>query len=213
MGEGGRYGRANTGGGLTTCSIGRSLSSLSDFSKKRSALVEHLRTHALRTDGPFRLRSGAVASWYLDARQTTFDGAGAQAVAAAVLEVLDQRVQAVGGMTMGADPIAVATAMSASQSGRPLRSFSIRKEVKSHGAGGRLVGPVTAGDAVAIVEDTTTTGGALLEALEVAVSSGLQVVQAIALVDRSGDAVRDRMARAGVAYQALITPEDLGVAE
>ncbi len=213
LGEGGRYGRANTGGGLTTLSIGRSSSSLSDFSKKRRALVKHLRAYALRTDGPFRLRSGAVASWYLDARQTTFDGAGAQAVAAAVLEALDERVQAVGGMTMGADPIAVATAMSATQSGRPMRSFSIRKEVKSHGAGGRLVGPVNPGDAVAILEDTTTTGGALLEALEVAVSSGLHVVQAIALVDRSGGAVRDRMARAGIAYLALITPEDLGVAE
>jgi orotate phosphoribosyltransferase len=189
------------------------MSSLSDFSKKRRALVEHLRAHGLRTDGPFQLRSGVVSSWYLDARQTTFDGAGAQAVAAAILEVLDERVQAVGGMTMGADPIALATAMSATQSGRPMRSFSIRKEAKSHGAGGRLVGPVTAGDAVAVLEDTTTTGGALLEALEVAVSSGLQVVQAIALVDRSGSAVRDRMSRSGIAYLALITPEDLGVAE
>ncbi|MGZ5382964.1 MAG: orotate phosphoribosyltransferase [Acidimicrobiia bacterium] len=186
---------------------------MSDFSEKLRVVVEHLRAHALRTDGPFQLRSGAVSSWYLDARQTTFDGAGARAVGAAVLEVLYEGVQAVGGMTMGADPIAVATAMSATQSGRPLRSFSIRKDVKSHGAGGRLVGPVRAGDAVAILEDTTTTGGALLEALEVAVSSGLQVVQGIALVDRSGGIVRERMTRAGIPYQALITPEDLGVAE
>jgi orotate phosphoribosyltransferase len=157
------------------------------------------------------LRSGAVASWYLDARQTTFDGEGALAVAEAVLEVLDDRVRAVGGMTIGADPIAVACALIAAQKGRPLRSFSIRKEVKGHGAGGRLVGPVGSGTAVAILEDTTTTGGALLEALEVAVSSGLAVVQAIALVDRSGGTVHDRVVAAGVPFQALVVPEDLGV--
>ena len=186
---------------------------MSDFSENREALLEHLRAHALRTDGPFTLRSGAVASWYLDARQTTFDGSGALTVAEAVLEVLDQRVEAIGGMTMGADPIAVAGAMLAAQRGRPLRSFSIRKAAKSHGAGGRLVGPVGAGDIVAVLEDTTTTGGALLEAINEAVSSGLQVVQAIALVDRSGDLVRDRVTEAGFSYLALATPQDLGVAE
>jgi len=213
LGEGGRYGRANTGGGLTTLYIGRSRSSLRSFSENRRALIEHLRDHALRTDGPFELRSGAVASWYLDARQTTFDGGGALAVAGAVLEVLDERVHALGGMTMGADPIAVAVALMATQGGRPLRSFSIRKEAKSHGAGGRLVGPVIPGDVVAILEDTTTTGGALLEALEVAVTSGLQVVQAIALVDRSRGVVGERVGAAGFPYLALITPGDLGVEE
>ena len=211
LGEGGRYGRANTGGGLTTLYIGWSWDSLSGISEKRRALIDHLRDHSLRTDGPFELRSGAVTSWYLDARQTTFDGGGALAVAEAVLEVLDDRVQAVGGMTIGADPIAVACALIAAQNSRPLRSFSIRKEVKGHGAGGRLVGPVGSGDAVAILEDTTTTGGALLEALEVAVSSGLAIVQAIALVDRSGGTVHDRVVGAGFPFQALVVPEDLGV--
>jgi len=213
LGEGGRYGRANTGGGLTTVYIGRSFSSLSGFSERRRALIEHLRDHGLRTDGPFELRSGTVTSWYLDARQTTFDGGGALVVGAAVLEVLDERVQAIGGMTQGADPIAVAGALLATQSGRPMRSFSIRKEVKGHGAGGRLVGPVGAGDGVAILEDTTTTGGALLEALDVAVLSGLQVLQVIALVDRSGGVVQDLVVGAGYPYLGLVTPVDLGVAE
>jgi orotate phosphoribosyltransferase len=184
---------------------------LRSISEKLRTLIEHLRDHALRTDGPFELRSGLVTSWYLDARQTTFDGGGALAVADAILEVLEDQVQAIGGMTMGADPIAVAAAMVSTQAGRPLRSFSIRKKAKSHGAGGRLVGPVSPGDLVAVLEDTTTTGGALLEALEAAVTSGLQVVQVIALVDRSGGVVQDRVAGAGFRYQALITPEDLGV--
>ena len=167
----------------------------------------------MRTDGPFELRSGAVASWYLDARQTTFDGVGAAAVGDAVLEVLDARVEAIGGMTMGADPIAVAAALIATQGGRTLRAFSIRKEAKRHGAGGRLVGPVRSGDVVAVLEDTTTTGGAMLEALDLAVASGLQVVQAIALVDRSGGRVQERVAKTGVRYLALVTPQDLGVEE
>ena len=211
MGEGGRYGRANTGGGLTTLYIGRDWKNLRDFSGKRQALLEHLHDHSLRTDGPFRLRSGAVASWYLDARQTTFDGDGAWLVAEAILEVLDPEVEAIGGMTMGADPIAVATAVVAAHYGRRLRSFSIRKEAKEHGAGGRLVGPVESGDRVAVLEDTTTTGGAFLEAVKVAVASELHVVQAITLVDRSRDFVEGRMAESGIPYVALITPADLGV--
>ena len=123
-------------------------------------LVSHLKEHALRTDGPFTLRSGATSSWYLDARKSTFDGEGAAAVGEAVLEALDPDAVAVGGMTMGADPIAVATALLATQRGRPMRAFSIRKQAKDHGTGGRLVGPVHPGDRVVILEDTTTTGGA-----------------------------------------------------
>jgi orotate phosphoribosyltransferase len=176
-----------------------------------SALVEHLRRHALRTDGPFTLRSGAQTSWYLDARQTTFDGAGALAVGAAVLEHLDAEVDAVGGMTMGADSIAVATAATAASRGRPLRAFSIRKAAKQHGVGGRLVGPVSANDRVAVVEDTTTTGGALEEALDVLAAAGIDVVQVVVLVDRSGPAVTATMAHRGLAYTVLVRPADLGV--
>ena len=113
-------------------------------------LIEHLRDHAVRTDGPFTLRSGEVSDWDIDARHTTFDGWGAILVGEAVLAAVDPDVTAVGGMTLGADPIAVATAMSAARARRPLQSFSIRKESKGHGTGGRLVGPVVAGDVVAV---------------------------------------------------------------
>ncbi len=176
-------------------------------------LVSHLKEHSLRTDGPFTLRSGASSSWYLDARQTTFDGEGAATVAEAVLETLDQRADAVGGMTMGADPIAVATAVLATGRGRPMRAFSIRKTTKDHGTGGRVVGPVGPGDRVVILEDTTTTGGAAAEAAEVAIAEGLDVIQVIALVDRSRGVVSSRFASLGLPYQALIEPSDLGVME
>ena len=112
---------------------------------------------------------------------------------------------------MGADPIAVATAMVAVEAGRPLKAFSIRKEAKTHGVGGRLVGPVTPGTRVAILEDTTTTGGAAVEAAGAAEEAGLVIVQAISLVDRSGGEAEARFASLGIPYQALIRPEDLGV--
>ena len=92
--------------------------------------MTHLRQHSLRTDGPFTLRSGTIASWYLDGRQTTLDGPGSVYVGRAVLGVLDERAVAVGGMTMGADPIAVAAAITAAGQDIPLRAFSVRKEAK-----------------------------------------------------------------------------------
>lgn len=175
---------------------------------RRQALIDHLRTHSLRTDGPFRLASGAMADWYMDARQTTFSGRGSVLVAQAVLEVLDSEAEAVGGMTMGADPIAVATA---THSEGRLDAFSIRKADKDHGTGGRLVGPVRPGRKVAVLEDTTTTGRAFLEAVKVAETSGLVVVQAISLFDRSGGTVESLMASRSLPYVALVLPADLGV--
>jgi orotate phosphoribosyltransferase len=174
-------------------------------------LIEHLRDHAVRTDGSFTLRSGEVSDWYIDARQTTFDGWGAILVGEAVLAAVDPDVTAVGGMTMGADPIAVATAMSAARARRPLQSFSIRKESKDHGTGGRLVGPVVAGDVVAVIDDTTTTGSALVESIEVLRDAGIEVAQAVALVDRSDGAVALRLSDLAIPYVAIVTPADLGV--
>jgi len=174
-------------------------------------LIDHLRTHSLRTDGPFELRSGAMSDWYLDARQTTFSGEGAALVAEAVLSVLDPAVTAIGGMTMGADPIAVATALAAHSRGRRLGSFSIRKRIKKHGAGGRIVGAVRRGDVVTVIEDTVTTGGALLEALDVLAAEDIVVVQAVVLVDRSEGRVSARFTQLGIPFVALIQPSDLGV--
>lgn len=177
-----------------------------------AAAARHLREHAVRTDGPFVLRSGRVSDWYLDARQTTFSGEGARLVGAAVWSALEaDRIDAVGGMTMGADPISVAAAVHAAGLGRPLRAFSVRKQVKGHGTGGRLAGPVRSGDRAAIVEDTSTTGGSFMEALEAADAEGLEVVRVVVLVDRSGGEAGRRAAERGVPYTALFTPEDLGV--
>lgn len=129
----------------------------------------------------------------------------------AVLAVLDPEVRAVGGMTMGADPIAVATAIVAAEQGRDLKAFSIRKEAKDHGTGGRLVGPVDPSMPLAVLEDTTTTGGAAVEAARYLIGEGFRIAQAIALVDRSGGAAAEKFARLGIAHVSLVLPADLGV--
>ncbi len=181
------------------------------LSTAKDALVAHLKEKAVRTDGPFILRSGEASDWYIDARQTTFSGYGARLVGEAVLVEVPDDVEAVGGMTMGADPIAVATALVAADSGRSLMSFSIRKEEKDHGTGGRLVGPVVSGSRVLALEDTTTTGSALVEAIEALLAAGIDVVKAVALVDRSDGAAASRVEALGIPYVALVTPRDLGV--
>jgi orotate phosphoribosyltransferase len=175
------------------------------------ALIDHLVAHSVRTDGPFLLRSGERSDWYMDARQTTFAGIGARLVGAAVLEHLPEGIDAVGGMTLGADPIAVATAIAAADAGRDIAAFSIRKEEKDHGTEGRLVGPVGPGAKVVVLEDTTTTGGALGEAVDVLQDSFVLTVLAIALVDRSNGATAHMMERRGIDYIALTTPADFGI--
>ena len=92
-----------------------------------------------------------------------------------------------------------------------MAAFSIRKSAKDHGTGGRLVGPVGRGSRVVMVEDTTTTGGALLEAIDVALDAGLEILRAVSLVDRSDGATGRRVESMGIDYVALITPDLLGV--
>ena len=184
---------------------------MNSFSAEKQALVAHLVENAVRTDGPYILRSGEESAWYIDARQTTFSGAGARLVGEAVLVEVPDRVDAVGGMTMGADPIAVATALVAADEGMDLASFSIRKAAKHHGIAGRLVGPVGAGSRVVALEDTTTTGSALVEAIEALREAEVEVVKAVALVDRSDGAVSKRVEALGIPYVALVSPQDLGV--
>lgn len=132
-------------------------------------------------------------------------------VGSAFLDAIDSRTTAVGGMTMGADPIAVATAVVAAARGRSLKAFSVRGQIKDHGTGGRLVGPLAATDRVTVVEDTTTTGAAIGGAIEVLLDHGIEVLEAIALVDRSGGEVEGRLHALGIPYRGLITPADLGV--
>lgn len=173
------------------------------------ALVEHLLRHSVR-EGDFVLKSGKRSSWFLDAKQTTCRPDGMLLVADALLAVLPEDITAIGGLTMGADAVAFGTAAVAATRGRQLRSFSVRKEVKDHGGGGRLAGALDPGDRVAITEDAVTRGVSMLEAAEVVLACGAEPVILVPVVDRGGTCAA-LAAEAGLAYRPLVTAPDLGV--
>ena len=174
-----------------------------------SELIQLLRDKSVQF-GTFTLASGKTSDFYVDARQTTLNGRGSLLVARAVMQTLRDDVVAVGGMTLGADPIACSTATLAATMGRPLHAFLIRKEAKDHGTGRTVEGMANLpeGSKVAIVEDTTTTGGSLLRAVESAQAAGLDVVQCITVVDRE-EGARERIEGAGHPFVALVTRSDL----
>jgi orotate phosphoribosyltransferase len=173
-----------------------------------AALVDHLLTHAVKR-GDFVLKSGAKSEWFIDAKQTTCRADGMLLVAEAALAVLPDAITAIGGLTMGADAMAFSVAAIAATRGRELRSFSVRKEVKDHGGGGRIAGSLEPGDRVAITEDAVTRGVSMLEAAEVVREAGAEPVLLLPLVDRGGT-VTALAADAGIPVHALVTALDLG---
>lgn len=175
----------------------------------KDRLVELLRELSVKT-GHFVLASGRESDLYVDARQTTLNAEGASLVGRLVAEKLHRDVVAVGGMTMGADPIATAASLAAFDAGRPVHAFLIRKNLKDHGTGRWVEGraSVPDGAAVCILEDTTTTGGSLLKAIERAEAAGLRVVQTLTVVDREEGAA-ERLQAAGYTLEALVTRTEL----
>ena len=181
---------------------------LPDLGSTRNALRAHVLEHSLKS-GNFTLKSGQSSSWFLDTKQTACRPEGIVLVAQAALEILPNEVTAIGGLTMGADPVAFGIAAVAATRGRMLRSFSVRKEAKDHGITGRLAGAIIPGDRVAIVEDTVTRGTSLFEAVEVVRSFGAEPIFITVIVDRGGTCAQ--MAKdAGIAYVPLLSAPDLG---
>ena len=181
---------------------------LPDLGSTRNALRAHVLEHSLKS-GNFTLKSGQSSSWFLDTKQTACRPEGIVLVAQAALEILPIEVTAIGGLTMGADPVAFGIAAVAATQGRMLRSFSVRKEAKDHGITGRLAGALMPGDRVAIVEDTVTRGTSLFEAVEVVRSFGAEPIFITVIVDRGGTCAQ--MAKdAGIAYVPLLSAPDLG---
>jgi orotate phosphoribosyltransferase len=173
-----------------------------------AALLQHLLDHSVRT-GDFVLKSGKRSSWFIDAKQTTCSPEGMLLVADAVLEAIPDDATAIGGLTMGADAIAFATAAVAATRQRPLRAFSVRKEAKDHGGGGRIAGALEPGDRVVITEDAVTRGVSPIEAAKVVREAGAIPVLILALVDRGGTCAALAAAE-GIAFKALVTAPDLG---
>ena len=155
--------------------------------EQRSARLRALlRQRAIR-HGEFTLASGRKSSYYVDGRLVTLHHEGAWLVARVILDLLArEKVEAValGGLTMGADPIAGAVAAVSHLEGRPLKAFIVRKEVKGHGTGKRVEGDLIAGDRVVVVDDVITTAGSTLQAIKAVEEIGCQVAAVVCLIDR-----------------------------
>src|SRR2546421_12015507 len=156
------------------------------------------------------LSSGREADWYVDLRRATLHHAAAPLVGRVMLDLVeDWDFDAVGGLTLGADPVATAMLHAAAARGRALDAFVVRKSEKAHGLQRRIEGPDVAGRRVLAVEDTSTTGGSVLNAVAALRESGADVVGVAVIVDRgAGDAVRS----AGLDYLSAYSLTDLGLA-
>ena len=161
--------------------------------------------------GQFTLASGKQSTFYIDARLTTMSPEGLSTVGPLALSALRQtgwRVDAIGGLTLGADPIAYAISYASANSDRPLRAFTVRKELKAHGTGKLIEGPFKQGDHVAVIEDVITTGGSAIRAIDAVRAAGGVVTGVLALVDRE-EGGRQTIEKAGVAVIALVTASQI----
>ena len=174
----------------------------------RDRLLDLIRTLAV-VHGPVVLSSGAEADWYLDLRRIALHREGGPLVGRVLLELTaDWDYDAVGGLTLGADPVATAALHAGAATGRPVDAFVVRKAGKAHGLQRRIEGPDVAGRRVLAVEDTSTTGSSVLTAVEALQEAKAKVVGVAVIVDRgAGDAVR----AAGLDYRAAYTLADLGL--
>ena len=178
----------------------------------RNALIALVRQKALKF-GQFTLASGKKATYYLDGKQVTLDPEGARLVGEGLLELLaaaGPMPAAVGGMSIGADPITAAVVTMSAVRGTPLRGFMVRKESKGHGTNQFVEGPVQPGEDVVIVEDVVTTGGSSLQAIERVEAFGLKVVRVLAIIDRmegGAEAFQNR----GYPFASLLSIRDFGI--
>jgi orotate phosphoribosyltransferase len=174
----------------------------------RAALRDHVLEHSVKR-GDFVLKSGTRSNWFVDAKQTACRPDGILLVADAALEVIPDDATAIGGLTVGADPVAYGVAAVAATRGRQLRSFTVRKEAKDHGIVGRVAGALQPGDRVVITEDTVTRGTSLFEAVNVVRAFGADAVLITVIVDRGGTCAA-LAAEAGIPYAPLLSAVELG---
>jgi orotate phosphoribosyltransferase len=184
------------------------VTSLPTLDPKRDALRRHVLEHSLKT-GNFTLKSGRSSTWFLDTKQTACRPDGIVLVADLALDIIGAGIDAIGGLTMGADPVAFGIAGVAATRGVHLRSFSVRKESKDHGIRGRIAGALQPGDRVAVVEDTVTRGTSIFEAVEAVKEFGAIPVVISVIVDRGGTCSA-MAAEAGITYVPMLTAPDLG---
>jgi orotate phosphoribosyltransferase len=177
----------------------------------KQALIDLVRQKALKF-GDFTLASGRKAKYYLDGKQVTLDSVGARMVAEGLLDLLGQSAMptAVGGMSIGADPITAAVITMSGVRGVPLTGFMVRKESKGHGTNKYIEGPVNPGDTAVIVEDVVTTGGSSLQAIERVEAFGMKVLGVLAIIDRM-EGGAEAFTQRGYKFASLLSIRDFGI--
>jgi len=180
-------------------------------STARDQLIEYIKSDAV-FHGDFTLTSGKKATYYVDLRRVSLDHRVAPLIGQVMLDLIAEfpQVDAVGGLTMGADPIGAAVLHQGAARGATYDAFVVRKEPKDHGRGRQVEGPDLAGKKVIVVEDTSTTGGSPLKAIEALQKVGAEIVAVAVVVDRATGA-KEIIEAAGYPYRAAIGLADLGL--
>ncbi|MCB7135122.1 orotate phosphoribosyltransferase [Cellulosimicrobium marinum] len=184
-------------------------------STPREQLLDLIRELAV-VHGKVTLSSGKEADYYVDLRRVTLHHRAAPLIGHQMLDLLEEQglgtaeIDAVGGLTLGADPIATALLHAAASRGQELDAFVVRKAAKAHGMQRQIEGPDVAGRRVVVVEDTTTTGGSPIAAIEAVRAAGGEAAGVATIVDRATGAAQ-KIEALGVPYHALFSLEDLGL--
>ncbi|MFT3943825.1 MAG: orotate phosphoribosyltransferase [Ancrocorticia sp.] len=182
---------------------------------QRKRLIELVDELAIQR-GDFTLASGRKSSYYVDMRRATLHHEAGPLIGHVMLDMLEEAgfgagvTDSVGGLTMGADPVAAAIMHAAASRGLDIDAFVVRKEAKDHGMKRQVEGPDIAGRNVVILEDTSTTGGSPIQALEAARAAGANVLAVAVIVDRATGA-KEKIEAHGVPYFAALGLEDLGL--
>lgn len=185
---------------------------MADTSAARSRLIEIVNKRSFSTGGETKLVSGRSTTFYFNMKPTMLDPEGGHLIAILILDALKGAdVDLIGGLEMGAVPLAVAVAVSSQIKGWPLRAFFVRKQAKEHGAKklveGLAPGETLQGKRIVVLEDVTTTGGSAMKAIEALKAEGAIIVRVITVVDRLEGAA-DTFKAAGVPFSALLTAAD-----
>jgi orotate phosphoribosyltransferase len=184
---------------------------VTDTAAARARLLEIIRSRAI-VHGRVTLSSGKEADYYVDLRRISLDGEAAPLVGIVMRELTkDLTYDAVGGLTLGADPVATSMLHAAAAAGERLDAFVVRKAGKAHGLQQRIEGPSIEGRRVVVVEDTTTTGNSPIDAVEAAREAGAEVVAIATIADRATGAAQ-RFEDAGIEYRYVYDLEELGLA-
>lgn len=177
----------------------------------REELIEQVKAKAVVHER-VTLSSGREADYYVDLRRVSLDGAAAPLIGRQLLELTaDLDFAAVGGLTLGADPVATSMLHAAAAAGRTLDAFVVRKAQKAHGMQRLIEGPDVAGRRVIALDDTSTTGDSVLTAVEALREAGAEIVAVLSVLDRDTGA-REKIEAEGLEYRALLSAADVGLA-